>query len=228
MMQHPMISAQNITKRFTEPVEFTVLDDISIDVAEGEFVVLVGPSGSGKTTLMYALSTLDTIYDGTISIDGTDIRSLSKNQLATFRNTMIGFVFQFHYLLQDFTVLENVMLPAQRLGIWTEEEMEQRAMQKLTLLGVADQALKKSNRLSGGQQQRVAIARALINEPKILFGDEPTGNLDSKNTSIVLDILQELKQEFKQTILMVTHDTTFAERADRIISIRDGRIVPTI
>jgi lipoprotein-releasing system ATP-binding protein len=140
---------------------------------------------------------------------------------------MIGFVFQFHYLLQDFTVLENVMLPAQRLGIWTEEEMEERAMQKLTLLGVADQASKKSNRLSGGQQQRVAIARALINEPKILFGDEPTGNLDSKNTSIVLDILQELKQEFKQTILMVTHDTAFAERADRIVSIRDGRIVPT-
>jgi lipoprotein-releasing system ATP-binding protein len=226
-MQHPMISAQNVTKRFTEPVEFTVLDDISLDVAQGEFVVLVGPSGSGKTTLMYALSTLDTIYDGAIRIDGTDIRSLSKNQLATFRNTMIGFVFQFHYLLQDFTVLENVMLPAQRLGIWTEEEMEERAMQKLTLLGVADQATKKSNRLSGGQQQRVAIARALINEPKILFGDEPTGNLDSKNTSIVLDILQELKQEFKQTILMVTHDTTFAERADRIVSIRDGRIVPT-
>ena len=222
-----MISAQNVTKRFTEPVEFTVLDDISLDVAEGEFVVLVGPSGSGKTTLMYALSTLDTTYDGTIRIDGTDIRSLSKNQLATFRNTMIGFVFQFHYLLQDFTVLENVMLPAQRLGIWTEEEMEERAMQKLTLLGVADQASKKSNRLSGGQQQRVAIARALINEPKILFGDEPTGNLDSKNTSIVLDILQELKQEFKQTILMVTHDTAFAERADRIVSIRDGRIVPT-
>jgi lipoprotein-releasing system ATP-binding protein len=227
MMQHPMISAQNVTKRFTEPVEFTVLDDISLDVAEGEFVVLVGPSGSGKTTLMYALSTLDTTYDGTIRIDGTDIRSLSKNQLATFRNTMIGFVFQFHYLLQDFTVLENVMLPAQRLGIWTEEEMEERAMQKLTLLGVSDQASKKSNRLSGGQQQRVAIARALINEPKILFGDEPTGNLDSKNTSIVLDILQELKQEFKQTILMVTHDTAFAERADRIVSIRDGRIVPT-
>jgi lipoprotein-releasing system ATP-binding protein len=222
-----MISAQNVTKRFTEPVEFTVLDDISLDVAEGEFVVLVGPSGSGKTTLMYALSTLDTTYDGTIRIDGTDIRSLSKNQLATFRNTMIGFVFQFHYLLQDFTVLENVMLPAQRLGIWTEEEMEERAMQKLTLLGVSDQASKKSNRLSGGQQQRVAIARALINEPKILFGDEPTGNLDSKNTSIVLDILQELKQEFKQTILMVTHDTAFAERADRIVSIRDGRIVPT-
>ncbi len=222
-----MISAQHVTKRFTEPVEFTVLDDVSLDVAQGEFVVLVGPSGSGKTTLMYALSTLDTIYEGTIKIDGTDIRTLSKNHLATFRNTMIGFVFQFHYLLQDFTVLENVMLPAQRLGIWTEGEMEERAMQKLTLLGVADQALKKSNRLSGGQQQRVAIARALINEPKILFGDEPTGNLDSKNTSVVLDILQELKQEFKQTILMVTHDTAFAQSADRIVSIRDGKIVPT-
>jgi lipoprotein-releasing system ATP-binding protein len=226
-MQLPMISAQHVTKRFTEPVEFTVLDDVSLDVAQGEFVVLVGPSGSGKTTLMYALSTLDTIYEGTIKIDGTDIRTLSKNHLATFRNTMIGFVFQFHYLLQDFTVLENVMLPAQRLGIWTEGEMEERAMQKLTLLGVADQALKKSNRLSGGQQQRVAIARALINEPKILFGDEPTGNLDSKNTSVVLDILQELKQEFKQTILMVTHDTAFAQSADRIVSIRDGKIVPT-
>jgi lipoprotein-releasing system ATP-binding protein len=220
-----MISARHVTKRFTEPVDFTVLDDVSIDVQEGEFVVLVGPSGSGKTTLMYALSTLDTVYDGTIRIDDTDIRSLSKNQLASFRNTMIGFVFQFHYLLPDFTVLDNVMLPAQRLGLWTDEEMEDRAMQKLALLGVADQATKKSNRLSGGQQQRVAIARALMNDPKILFGDEPTGNLDTKNTEVVLDILQELKSEFKQTILMVTHDTAFANRADRIISIRDGRIV---
>jgi len=224
-MNHTMISAQHVTKRFTEPVEFVVLDDVSIDVQKGEFVVLVGPSGSGKTTLMYTLSTLDTEYDGDIEIDNTNIRSLSKNQLATFRNTMIGFVFQFHYLLPDFTVLENVMLPAQRLGIWSEEEMEHRAMEKLALLGVADQASKKSNKLSGGQQQRVAIARALVNEPKILFGDEPTGNLDTKNTDVVLDILQDLKTEFNQTILMVTHDTAFARRADRIISIRDGRIV---
>lgn len=222
-----MISAQSVTKRFTEPVDFTVLDDVSMTVNRGEFVVLVGPSGSGKTTLMYALSTLDTVYDGTITIDSTDIRSLSKNQLATFRNSMIGFVFQFHYLLPDFTVLENVMLPAQRLGKWSEEEMKHRAMEKLELLGVADQALKRSNRLSGGQQQRVAIARALINEPKILFGDEPTGNLDTRNTELVLDILQELKSTYSQTILMVTHDTAFANRADRIISIRDGRIVST-
>jgi lipoprotein-releasing system ATP-binding protein len=225
MTPQPIISASHVTKIFTEPVEFKVLNDISLDVNRGEFVVLVGPSGSGKTTLMYALSTLDTVYDGTITIDGVDIRTLSKNALADFRNSMIGFVFQFHYLLPDFTVLQNVMLPAQRRGLLSIEEMEDRAMKTLALLGVADQATKRSSKLSGGQQQRVAIARALINEPKIIFGDEPTGNLDTKNTSMVLDILNELKHELHQTILMVTHDVEFAKRADRVISIRDGRIV---
>jgi lipoprotein-releasing system ATP-binding protein len=226
MMSSPIIIASHVTKTFTEPVEFKVLNDISLSVDAGEFVVLVGPSGSGKTTLMYTLSTLDTEYEGTISIDGVDIRSLDKNALADFRNTMIGFVFQFHYLLPDFTVLQNVMLPAQRRGVLSPEEMEDRAMKTLGMLGVADQAMKKSSKLSGGQQQRVAIARALINEPKIIFGDEPTGNLDTKNTAMVLDILNELKTEFNQTILMVTHDVQFARRADRIVSIRDGRIVP--
>lgn len=225
-MSSPIIIASHVTKTFTEPVEFKVLNDISLSVDAGEFVVLVGPSGSGKTTLMYTLSTLDTEYEGTISIDGVDIRSLDKNALADFRNTMIGFVFQFHYLLPDFTVLQNVMLPAQRRGVLSPEEMEDRAMKTLGMLGVADQAMKKSSKLSGGQQQRVAIARALINEPKIIFGDEPTGNLDTKNTAMVLDILNELKTEFNQTILMVTHDVQFARRADRIVSIRDGRIVP--
>lgn len=224
-MRVPIITATNVTKTFTEPVEFKVLNDISLTVDTGEFVVLVGPSGSGKTTLMYTLSTLDTDYDGTISIDGVDIRGLDKDALADFRNSMIGFVFQFHYLLPDFTVLQNVMLPAQRRGVLTMEEMEERAMKTLAMLGVADQATKKSSKLSGGQQQRVAIARALINEPKIIFGDEPTGNLDTKNTALVLDILNELKSEFNQTILMVTHDVEFARRADRIVSIRDGRIV---
>lgn len=225
-MSSPIIIASHVTKTFTEPVEFKVLNDISLSVDAGEFVVLVGPSGSGKTTLMYTLSTLDTEYEGTISIDGVDVRSLDKNALADFRNTMIGFVFQFHYLLPDFTVLQNVMLPAQRRGVLSPEEMEDRAMKTLGMLGVADQAMKKSSKLSGGQQQRVAIARALINEPKIIFGDEPTGNLDTKNTAMVLDILNELKTEFNQTILMVTHDVQFARRADRIVSIRDGRIVP--
>ncbi len=220
-----IIVAEHVTKVFTDPVEFRVLDDISLTVDRGEFVVLVGPSGSGKTTLMYALSTLDTEYQGKITVDGTDIASLSPDQLALFRNKTIGFVFQFHYLLPDFTVLDNVSLPAIKAGIWTAEEIEERAMKHLRLLGVADQAMKRSSRLSGGQQQRVAIARALMNNPKILFGDEPTGNLDTKNTSMVLDILHELKTEFKQTILMVTHDMQFAERADRIVAIRDGQIV---
>lgn len=227
MKPQSIIQASHVTKTFTEPVEFKVLNDISLDVERGEFVVLVGPSGSGKTTLMYTLSTLDTVYGGTIMIDGVDIKSLTRNALADFRNSMIGFVFQFHYLLPDFTVLQNVMLPAQRKGGLTQDEMEDRAMKTLALLGVADQAMKRSSKLSGGQQQRVAIARALINEPKIIFGDEPTGNLDTKNTSMVLDILNDLKTEYHQTILMVTHDVEFAKRADRIISIRDGRIVDT-
>lgn len=225
MIPEPIIHASHVTKTFTEPVDFKVLNDVSIDVERGEFVVLVGPSGSGKTTLMYTLSTLDTTYDGLITIDGVDIKTLNRNALADFRNTKIGFVFQFHYLLPDFTVLQNVMLPAQRRGVLSKDEMEDRAMKMLSLLGVADQATKRSSKLSGGQQQRVAIARALINEPMIIFGDEPTGNLDTKNTTLVLDILNELKQEFNQTILMVTHDVEFAKRADRIIAIRDGRIV---
>lgn len=225
MQPDHIIVADHVSKVFTDPVEFRVLDDVSLSVERGEFVVLVGPSGSGKTTLMYALSTLDTDYKGTITVDGTDISSLNPNQLAEFRNTKIGFVFQFHYLLPDFTVLDNVSLPAIKAGLWPAEEIEERAMKNLQLLGVADQAGKRSSRLSGGQQQRVAIARALMNNPKILFGDEPTGNLDSRNTSMVLDILYDLKTEFKQTILMVTHDMQFAQRADRIIAIRDGKIV---
>ncbi len=225
MQPDHIIVADHVSKVFTDPVEFRVLDDVSLNVERGEFVVLVGPSGSGKTTLMYALSTLDTNYEGTITVDGTDIASLSPNQLAEFRNTKIGFVFQFHYLLPDFTVIDNVSLPAIKAGLWSAEEIEERAMKNLQLLGVADQAGKRSSRLSGGQQQRVAIARALMNNPKILFGDEPTGNLDTKNTSMVLDILYDLKTEFHQTILMVTHDMQFAQRADRIIAIRDGRIV---
>lgn len=225
MQPRHIIVADHVSKVFTDPVEFRVLDDVSLSVERGEFVVLVGPSGSGKTTLMYALSTLDTDYEGTITVDGTDISSLHPNQLAEFRNTKIGFVFQFHYLLPDFTVLDNVSLPAIKAGLWSAEEIERRAMKNLQLLGVADQAGKRSSRLSGGQQQRVAIARALMNNPKILFGDEPTGNLDTKNTSMVLEILHDLKTEFHQTILMVTHDMQFAQRADRIIAIRDGRIV---
>ncbi len=156
--------------------------------------------------------------------DGDDLSTKTKDQLAEIRNEKIGFVFQFHYLLPEFTVLENVSLPARKLGKSSDEEIQELAYKKLDLLGLRDQALKKANKLSGGQQQRVAIARALINQPKIIFGDEPTGNLDSKNSENVFSILQELKQEFNQSILIVTHDMHFAERTDRIITLHDGEV----
>jgi lipoprotein-releasing system ATP-binding protein len=220
-----ILSVKNIEKSFHDPVTFKVLDGIGFDVARGEFLTLVGKSGSGKSTLLYILSTMDTDYTGQLVIDGEDVSGYDQNRLAAIRNEKIGFVFQFHYLLTDFTCLQNVMIPALRLGKLSEKEIEYRAMEKLRRLGLEDQALKQASKLSGGQQQRVAIARALINDPLIIMGDEPTGNLDSKNTQIVFDILQELAHEKKQTIIAVTHDNDFAKASDRTIEMMDGRIV---
>ena len=186
---------------------------------------MIGKSGSGKSTLLYVLSTMDTDYNGELYIDNQLMTGLSKDTLAEIRNEKIGFVFQFHYLLPEFSCLRNVMIPALKLGKWSETEIEQRAYQKLEMLGLKDQALKPASKLSGGQQQRVAIARALINDPLIIMGDEPTGNLDSKNTSIVFDIFQELTQNFGQTIIAVTHDDDFAKKSDRIIEMKDGVIL---
>jgi lipoprotein-releasing system ATP-binding protein len=174
---------------------------------------------------LYVLSTLDTDYQGKIFLENEDLALKTKDELAEIRNAKMGFVFQFHYLLTDFTVLQNVMLPALKLGKYSYDEIESRALQKLELLGLKDQATKKTNKLSGGQQQRVAIARALINDPIILFGDEPTGNLDSKNTDVVFNIFKELKEELHQTILVVTHDLEFAKKTDRTIKLRDGEVV---
>ena len=179
------ISIQNINKHFYDPVEFQVLKDISFDVKKGEFVSIIGKSGSGKSTLLYLLSTMDTKYNGNISINGTQVTGLKQNQLAKFRNEQIGFVFQFHFLLPEFTVLDNVMLPALKLNKRPKDEIEAEAIESLHLLGLKGNELKKASKISGGQQQRVAIARALINSPSIIMGDEPTGNLDSKNTNIV-------------------------------------------
>lgn len=220
-----ILQVQNIEKKFHDPVEFKVLNGISFDVQKGEFVTLVGKSGCGKSTLLYILSTMDTEYSGRLVIDGEDVTGYDQNQLAAIRNEKIGFVFQFHYLLTDFTCLKNVMIPALRLGKRSEQEIEFLAMEKLRMLGMEDQALKPASKLSGGQQQRVAIARALINDPLIIMGDEPTGNLDSKNTQIVFDILQELAREKKQTIIAVTHDNDFAKASDRTIEMMDGRIL---
>jgi lipoprotein-releasing system ATP-binding protein len=220
-----ILKIENIEKRFYDPVEFKVLNDISFSVNKGEFLTLVGKSGCGKSTLLYILSTMDTDYSGKLTIDGEMVTGYNQNQLAAIRNEKIGFVFQFHYLLSDFTSLKNVMIPALRLGKWKEEEIEHRAMEKLRLLGLEDQALKPASKLSGGQQQRVAIARALINDPLIIMGDEPTGNLDSKNTQVVFDILKELSQNHQQTIIAVTHDNDFAKASDRTIEMMDGRVV---
>jgi lipoprotein-releasing system ATP-binding protein len=220
-----ILQVENIEKKFYDPIEFNVLNNISFSVNKGEFLTLVGKSGCGKSTLLYILSTMDTDYTGKLTIDGEVVTGYNQNQLAAIRNEKIGFVFQFHYLLSDFTCLKNVMIPALRLGKWSAEEIEHKAIEKLRLLGLADQALKPASKLSGGQQQRVAIARALINDPLIIMGDEPTGNLDSKNTQVVFDILKELSQTHQQTIIAVTHDNDFAKASDRTIEMMDGRVV---
>ena len=220
-----ILESKSISKYFTDPVEFQVLKNISFDVNKGEFMTLVGKSGSGKSTLLYVLSTMDTDYTGELIIDGAITGKMSKDELAGLRNEKIGFVFQFHYLLSDFTSLQNVMLPALKLGKLSHQEIEEKAYQKLAMLGLSDQAMKLSSKLSGGQQQRVAIARALINDPLIIMGDEPTGNLDSKNTRIVFDIFQELSKNYGQTIIAVTHDDDFASKSDRIVELKDGEVI---
>ncbi len=224
-MDQLALKATGITKYFHDPVTMQVLKNISLEVKKGEFVSIMGKSGCGKSTLLYVLSTMDTDYEGALEINGTKATGLSLNDLARIRNESIGFVFQFHYLLPDFTCLKNVMIPALRLGKLSYQEAEEAAYEKLKMFGVEEQALKKAGKLSGGQQQRVAIARALVNNPAIIMGDEPTGNLDSKNTNIVFDLFRQLAQEYKQTIIAVTHDNDFAHRSDRIIEMADGEII---
>jgi len=223
-MADTALKATGITKYFHDPVTMQVLKNIDLEVSKGEFVSIVGKSGCGKSTLLYVLSTMDTDYEGGLEINGFRVTGQSLNKLAAVRNSSIGFVFQFHYLLPDFTCLKNVMIPALKLGKYSYKEVEERAYEKLKMFGIEEQALKKANKLSGGQQQRVAIARALINDPAIIMGDEPTGNLDSKNTGIVFDLFQKLSREFGQTIITVTHDEDFAKRSDRIIEMADGVI----
>jgi lipoprotein-releasing system ATP-binding protein len=220
-----ILHAEHLNKHFREVEDFHVLKDVSLDIRKGEFVSIIGKSGSGKSTLLYLLSTLDTDYNGTITIRDTNVTGLDQNALSRFRNAHIGFVFQFHFLLPEFTVLENVMLPALKLGKFTRAEIEKRGHETLDLLEMNGYADKLSSKLSGGQQQRVAIARALINDPDIIMADEPTGNLDSVNTDTVFHIFQRLSKERGQTVIAVTHDMDFAGRSDRRIELVDGRIV---
>lgn len=223
-----VLATHKVNKYFYEPEKFQVLKEIDLTVRRGEFLSLVGKSGCGKSTLMYILSTMDTDYEGELEIAGERLTGKGQDALASFRNRHIGFVFQFHYLLPEFTVLQNVMIPALKLRKYSHEEIENKALEKLKVLGIDEYAKKLSSKLSGGQQQRVAIARALINEPDIIMGDEPTGNLDSYNTHLIFDIFRELTHTYKQTIIAVTHDGEFARNSDRVVEMSDGKIIAAL
>lgn len=224
-MSEKVLEAVKINKHFDGAQVQHVLKDVSFSVNKGDFASIVGKSGCGKSTLLYILSTMDTDYEGDLFIDNQPMRLKTEAELARVRNEKIGFVFQFHYLLNEFSVVRNVMIPGLKLGKYAEKELEERAMEKLRIFGIDDQARKLPNQLSGGQKQRVAIARALINDPLIIMGDEPTGNLDKKNSEIVFDLFQKLASEYKQTLLIVTHDMEFAQATDHVIEMEDGRIV---
>ncbi len=224
-MKNKILEAKKIVKYFHDPMTIKVLNDIEFSINQGEFISIIGRSGCGKSTLLYILSTMDTDYEGELIIDGVSMSGKKEGDLAKVRNEKIGFVFQFHYLLNEFNVLKNVMLPGLKLGKFSAKEVEHRAYEKLRMLGIENEALKLPNQLSGGQKQRVAIARSLINDPLIIMGDEPTGNLDKKNSEIVFDIFQQLAIEFNQSLLIVTHDNEFAAKTNRIIEMEDGKII---
>lgn len=224
-MSQTVLEARHINKTFHDNIEQPVLKDINFTITKGEFVALMGKSGCGKSTLLYVLSTMDTDYEGDLLIDGEMVTGKSGTRLAEVRNEKVGFVFQFHYLLNEFNVLKNVMLPGLKLARDTEKQIETNALKWLNVLGIEKLQMKMPNQLSGGEKQRVAIARALINDPLIIMGDEPTGNLDKKNSQLVFDIFKELSDKFQQTLFIVTHDPEFAEHTNRMIEMEDGRII---
>ena len=224
-MKPAILEAISICKQFHDPITVDVLKDISFTINKGEFVSVVGKSGCGKSTLLYILSTMDTDYQGKLFIDGLFMGDKKEIELAQVRNEKIGFVFQFHYLLYEFSALKNVMLPGLKLGRYSEKEVEHRAIEHMRKLGIDQLAHKPANQLSGGEKQRVAIARAMINDPAIIMGDEPTGNLDKRNSETVFDIFHQLALEFNQTMFIVTHDVDFAARSGRVIEMEDGKII---
>jgi lipoprotein-releasing system ATP-binding protein len=224
-MADKVLEAININKFFHDPLTVKVLKDVNFSINRGDFVSVIGKSGCGKSTLLYILSTMDTDFEGDVRIDGQSRRGLKDVELARIRNEKIGFVFQFHYLLNEFSILKNVMLPGIKLAKYSEKEIEHRAYEKLKILGIQDEAMKKPNQISGGQKQRVAIARAMINDPLIIMGDEPTGNLDKKNGEIVFEIFKELAEVYNESLLIVTHDNDFASRTHRTIEMEDGKII---
>jgi lipoprotein-releasing system ATP-binding protein len=220
-----VLEAKHINKYFKKPLLFHVLKDINFQIKKGEFVSIMGKSGCGKSTLLYILSTMDTDYEGELFLNNQLVTNQSRDHLSYIRNKHIGFVFQFHYLLPEFSVLDNVMLPAKKLAEKSQQEIEYDALEKLKMLNIEQLANKKASRISGGEKQRVAIARALINNPTIIMGDEPTGNLDSHNSENVFEIFKNLSENQGLSLLVVTHDEDFAKRTNRIITMEDGKII---
>ncbi|MDG1022425.1 MAG: ABC transporter ATP-binding protein [Flavobacteriaceae bacterium] len=218
-----MLTAQNVSKNYGD---LAVLSEVSLSLKEEEIIAIVGPSGAGKTTLLHILGTLDRPNRDSktqIIVNAIDTTQLSDKKLAQFRNQNMGFIFQFHELLPEFTALENVCIPCWLGGTFSKESKE-KALKLLKRLGIADRASHKPSALSGGEQQRVAVARALINDPKIIFADEPSGNLDSENADRLHDLFFELRKELGCSFVIVTHNKDLAERADRTISLKDGKI----
>lgn len=223
-MSETVIRAENLKRTLQGDVPVTLVDGASLEVKQGEFVTIVGPSGSGKSSLLYLLGLLDKPDSGDLYVGGENVAAYDDDKLASVRLAHIGFVFQFHFLLPEFTALENVMLPMQRLGKLSEPEMRVRAEQLLADLGLGEQMHKIPRKLSGGQSQRVAIARALANDPSMILADEPTGNLDSHASANVQNILRDLAHTRNRAVIAVTHDVQFADSADRQITIVDGKI----
>lgn len=216
-----VLTASNIHKSYGS---LEILKGVNLEVNKGEIVSIVGKSGAGKSTLLHILGTLDSPGKGSVSISGTDTSRMSARQLAAFRNRQIGFVFQFHHLLPEFTALENVCIPG-FIGNRTESEVKKRAAELLDYLGLSERLTHKPTELSGGEQQRVAVARALINNPSVIFADEPTGNLDSQSSGDLHNLLKQLRQEYNQTFVIVTHNKELAELSDRCLEMKDGLLV---
>jgi lipoprotein-releasing system ATP-binding protein len=223
--KEPVIEARGLTRIIEEEIKATLVRDIDLVINRGEFVAITGPSGSGKSSLLYLLGLLDLPTSGEVLIDGHDASRLGEEERAKLRLSLLGFVFQFHFLLPEFTALDNVMLPMRALGRLGPEEQKKQARETLALLGLADHAHKRPGQMSGGQRQRVAIARSLANDPLVILADEPTGNLDSVSSEQVFQIFRRLVDEMNRTIVIVTHDLTLAARADRHVRLVDGRIV---
>jgi lipoprotein-releasing system ATP-binding protein len=216
-----MLNAVNLTKKYGE---LEILKGISLEVNAGEIVSIVGSSGAGKTTLLQILGTLDRPDQGTFTIDGVNPFSLSQRELAKFRNQKIGFVFQFHQLLPEFDAIENIMIPAMIQGI-SKKDAREKAYLLLEKVGLQDRASHRPNEISGGEQQRIAVCRALVNQPNIVFADEPSGNLDSKNANELHELFFKLREELNQSFVIVTHNQELAQQADRMLRMQDGKMV---